>query len=102
MNTDAMLREFSRNRLGGDPVPDDVRLLLPYCDELAERTGIELNWTKNWAPWLDTSYLRAEERANPGIAANIRAMAEVCSLISFVAQQEDDQYFGFWRGHDRL
>ncbi len=102
MNTDTMLREFSAHRLAGDPVPDDLRRLLPHRDELAERTGIELSWAKDWAPWLDTSYLRPEEKANPGIAANIRAMAEVCSLIAFVAQEEDSQYFGFWRGREIL
>ncbi|MBO0698818.1 MAG: hypothetical protein J2P46_10520 [Zavarzinella sp.] len=96
------MREFSAHRLGGDPVPDDLRRLLPHRDELAERTGIELSWAKDWAPWLDQSYLRAEERADPHIAANIRAMADVSSLIAFVAQEEEDQWFGFWRGPDKL
>jgi hypothetical protein len=102
MNTDTMLREFSAHQLGGDPVPDDLRRLLPHRDELAERTGIELNWTEDWAPWLDHSYLRPEERMDPGIAANIRAMADVSALIAFVAQEDDAQWFGFWRGPDRL
>jgi hypothetical protein len=102
MDADTILREFSANRLGGDPVPDDLRLLLPHRDELARRTGIELSWAKDWTPWLDTSYLREEERADPAIVANIRAMGEVCSLIAFVAKEEDAQYFGFWRGADKL
>jgi hypothetical protein len=50
MTTDAMLREFSANRLGGDAVPDDLRRLFPHRDELAERTGIELSCAKDWAP----------------------------------------------------
>jgi hypothetical protein len=29
-------------------------------------------------------------------------MADVCSLIAFVAQEDDDQYFGYWRGRDKL
>src|ERR1051325_1525673 len=41
MDTDTMLREFSANRLGGDPVPEDLRRLLPQRDELAEQIGIE-------------------------------------------------------------
>jgi hypothetical protein len=102
MNNDTMLRQFSAHRLGGDPVPDDLLRLLPYRDELAQRTGIELNCAKDWAPWLEHSYLRPEERADPAVAANIRAIADVSSLISFVAQEEDDQWFGFWRGQDRL
>jgi hypothetical protein len=102
MSADSILRQFSANRLDGDPVPEDLRLLLPHRDELSARTGIEVSWLKDWAPWLDTSYLREEERADPGIAANIRAMDEVCSLIAFVAQEEEDQYFGFWRGREKL
>ena len=102
MDSDAIVREFSANRLGGDPVPDDLRRLLPHRDELADLTGIELGWEKDWAPWLDHSYLRPEEYADPGIAANIRAMAEVSAHISFIAQEEDAQWFGFWRGPQRL
>ena len=102
MHIDTIVREFSANRLGGDTVPDDLQRLLPHRDELAERTGIELSWAKDWAPWLDHSYLRPEERNDPGIAANIRAMAEVSALIAFVAQEEDGQYFGFWRGPEKL
>jgi hypothetical protein len=98
MVTNSILREFSLNRLSGDSVPDDLRLLLPHRDELANRTGIELSWAKDWAPWLDTSYLHPEEKSDSGIAANIRAMSDVCSLINFVAQDDEGQYFGFWRG----
>ena len=60
---------FSRYRLGGEPTPADVAILLAHPDELFEHTGIELNWKKGWAPWLDTSYLSEAERANPDIAA---------------------------------
>jgi hypothetical protein len=102
MDTDTLLREFSANRLDGNPVPDDLGRLLRHRDELAQRTGIELSLAKEWAPWLDHSYLQPEERTDPDIAANIRAMADVSSLIAFVAQEEDGQYFGFWRGRDKL
>jgi hypothetical protein len=71
MDTDTILREFSAHRLGGDPVPDDLRVLLPHRDELAERTGIELSWAKDWAPWLDHSYLRPEERRYAPILAQL-------------------------------
>jgi hypothetical protein len=75
-----------------------VKILLAHADELAERTGIELNWQNGWAPWLDTSYLSEADRANPDIAANVRAIAEVCGLIAFIAAHEDGEYFGYWRG----
>ncbi len=92
---------FSAQRLGGEPVPEDVKALLAHADELLERTGIELNWQKNWAPWSDTSYLSAADRANPDMMANVRAIAEVCGLIAFVAAHEDGEYFGYWRGPSR-
>jgi hypothetical protein len=89
---------FSKYRLGGEPVPTDVAILLGHADELLERTDIELNWKKGWAPWLDTGYLSEEDRANPDIAANVRAINEVCGLIAFIAAHEDGEYFGYWRG----
>jgi hypothetical protein len=92
------LAAFSRNRLGGEPVPDDVKALLAHADEFAKRTGIELNGEEGWAPWLDTSYLSAADRTNPDITANVRAMAEVCGLIAFIAATEEGEYFGYWRG----
>ncbi|MCI0464348.1 MAG: hypothetical protein L0Z62_46025 [Gemmataceae bacterium] len=98
MGRSRKLEAFSTHRLGGEPVPEDVKILLAHADELAERTGIELNWKKGWAPWLDTSYLTEAERANPDIAANVRAIAGVCGLIAFVAAHEDGEYFGYWRG----
>jgi hypothetical protein len=98
MNLDMILSQFSNYRLNGEPVPDDVRALLRFHDELAARTSIELNWVPHWAPWLDTSYLSETERANPDIAANVRAIADVCGLIAFVAADDEEQHFGYWRG----
>ena len=89
---------FSKYRLGGEPVPADVVILIDHQDELLERTGIELNWKKAWAPWSDTSYLSPEDWANPDIAANVRAIGEVCGMIAFVAANEDREYFGYWLG----
>lgn len=93
-----ILREFSLNRLGGEPVPEDLKVLLLHRDELARRTGFSLNWDKEWTPWLDSSYLSEDEKADPDISANVRATEEVCALIAFVAAYEDDEYLGFWRG----
>ncbi len=90
--------QFSTNRLRGEPLPADLKVLLEHHDELLRRTGIELNWTANWAPWLDTSYLSDAERKNPDIAANLLAIEEVCRLSAFVAACEDGEYLGYWRG----
>src|SRR6478672_9063339 len=89
---------LAANRLNGEPVPDDLKILLENCDELFELTGIRLNTKKDWAPWLDTSYLSARERADPEVIANLRATAEVCEMVAFVAAEEDGQYVGYWRG----
>ena len=101
MSESRIVSEFSTNRLDGEPVPEDVKVLLAHREEFAERTGIELNETSGWAPWLDTSYLSEADRADPGIAANVRAIAEVCGLIAFIAAWEDGEYFGYWRGPDK-
>jgi hypothetical protein len=99
MALDRILSQFSQNRLAGEPVPDDVQALLANRAKFLKRTGVEFNWKKKWAPWLDTSYLRPDELANPGIAAGLRATEEVCRLIAFIAINEDDSlYFGYWRG----
>lgn len=89
---------FSAHRLRGDPPPHDLSLLLEHRDELARRTGIVLNPSANWAPWLDTSYLRERDWANPDIRANVRAIAEVCKFIDFIVEDEDRNYLGYWRG----
>lgn len=101
MSSTEMLSQFSRNRLGGEPVPEDLKLLLPHRDELAERSGIRLEWAEGWAPWLDTGRLTEADRANPDVMANIRATHEVCVYVAFVAADRDGQYLGYWRGPGR-
>ena len=64
MRVNRDLEAFSAHRLNGEPVPDDVRILLAHAQELAERTGIELAWEKDWSPWLDTSDLTDSDRAD--------------------------------------
>jgi len=54
-----------------------------------------------WAPWTDTSYLTEAEKSDPDIAANITAIAEVCALITFVATDDQANYYGYWRGPDQ-
>ena len=96
------LEQFSKHRLNGEMVPHDVKALLAHSDELNGRVGVNLNWDEGWAPWLDTSYLSEADRANPDIAANVRAIHEVCGHIAFIAMEEDSQYFGYWRGINNL
>ena len=95
-----IVKKFSKH-LGGEPVPMDLQVLLLHRNELEQRTGIVLTWEEDWTPWLDSSYLSEDEKANPEIAANIRALEEVCSLIAFVAACESDEYIGYWREPDK-
>ncbi|MCA9568946.1 MAG: hypothetical protein KC656_13950 [Myxococcales bacterium] len=50
------------------------------------------------APWDDHSYLKPAERADPDIAANVRAMTETNALVDWVLVHEDGEYLGYWRG----
>ena len=90
--------QFSANRLRGEAMPDDLRIILHYRDELLERTGIELSYAANWAPWLDTSYLSDADLQRSDIRANIEAMREICEMTAFIAAHEDGNYYGYWRG----
>jgi hypothetical protein len=98
MSASEVLSQFSRNRLGGEPVPEDLKVLLHHRDELAERTGLWLEWAEDWAPWRAASDLDESQRQNADVVANARAIAEVCRHIAFVAADEEDEYLGYWRG----
>src|SRR4051794_27154531 len=94
--------QFSANRLGGDALPGDLRILLENRDELAQRTGIVLDWSTDWAPWLDNSYLSPDALKKPEIRAAVRATEDVCRMSSFVIASEDSNFLGYWRGPARL
>ena len=100
MSSTEILSEFSRNRLDGEPVPDDLSILLRHRDELAQRTGIRLESAEEWAPWRDTSLLTQNDRQDPDAIASFRAVHEVSRFIAFVAEQ-NGRFFGYWRGPTR-
>jgi len=92
------LKSFSDHRLKGEPIPNDLELLLACFDEVRELTGIEVGDAAEWAPWLDVSYLSESQLKDPDISANIEAISGVCEYISFVVATEDAEYIGYWRG----
>jgi len=98
MSSNEVIVQFSRNRLNGEPVPKDLNILLPHRDELAERTGVRLEWAEDWAPWLEIHSLNETEGLDPDRAANRRATEEVCRLIAFVASVDERSFLGYWRG----
>jgi hypothetical protein len=98
MDPSELYSQFSINRLDGDPVPDDLRILLPLRDELAARSGIRLELAEDWTPWLDISGLGEAVRSDPAVAADLRARADVVRLCAFIAEHGTGQYLGYWRG----
>jgi hypothetical protein len=92
---------FSINRLDGEPVPDDLRILLPHRDELAARGGVHLELDDDWAPRIDAGALADAARSDPETVADLRARAEVCRLCAFVAHDRAGRYLGYWRGVSR-
>ena len=91
---------LSKHRLGGEPVPPDLAVLLAHKDAFAKRTDVTLYVDPDWAPrMLDRGYLSDTERADPLTQASCDAMDEVCRHIAFFAGNEDDSlYYGYWRG----
>ena len=98
MSNTSDIQQFSQHRLRGESLTSDLTIILANRDALYERTGITLSSDPDWQPWADNSYLTANDLANPDIAANIKAIAAILKLISFVAATEDNEYFGYWHG----
>lgn len=48
--------------------------------------------------YVDPKYLSAEERAEPGIAAGLRAHADTIALVTWAAEDENESAWGYWHG----
>lgn len=101
MDSSELYSRFSINRLNGEPVPDDLQIVLPHRDELAARSGVRLVLDEDWHPWMDTTGLSEAIRSDPAAAADIRARGEVARLCAFVAEDDAGRYIGYWRGPSR-
>ncbi len=97
---DDRIAEFSRERLGGRPVPDDLATLLKAQwggnDGPLEDLEVEFFAPGESHPLLDHSYLDAKDLANPDIVANVAAVNEVNSHIGFVAEGLNGAVIGYW------
>lgn len=102
------LAEFEIHILKGQAAPEDLAKLVAieanrqpdpdnYLDPL-EAMHCHLLQIGVTPELLDTSYLTAEEQAKPDIAANIKAIADVCTYITFVAVDDDKHLYGYWHG----
>ncbi|MFC1758467.1 hypothetical protein ACFL2H_06830 [Planctomycetota bacterium] len=86
---------FSTNWLNGEPIPDDVRILLANRDKLASMTECRfvdcIPEDDNWA-----LYSGKEGMNNPGV----RATLDTCQFIVFILGSEEFSY-GYWLGPEK-
>ncbi|MFI5744659.1 hypothetical protein ACIBBE_01795 [Streptomyces sp. NPDC051644] len=96
---DERLAGFSRERLDGRPIPDDLRVLL-----LAQWEGrtdfthlLDLDFFEAGEvhPLLDTSYLSEKELADPEMQAVNAAAAEMAKYVKLVAKGGKG-WIGYW------
>jgi hypothetical protein len=99
------LTEFSRERLDGRPIPDDLRTML--VAQWEGRTDFQrlLDVTfpepGELSPFLDTGYLSATELADPDMQAVNAGYAQMSEYAKFVAKLgEDGHWVGYWMHPD--
>lgn len=96
---DERLAEFSRERLDGRPIPDDLRVLL--VAQWESRTDftrlLDLDFFEAGEvhPLLDTSYLSEKELADPEMQAVNAAAAEMAKYVKLVAKGGKG-WIGYW------
>ncbi|MFC3998970.1 hypothetical protein ACFOVU_23825 [Nocardiopsis sediminis] len=97
------LAEFSRERLGGRPVPDDLRVLLTEHWEgrtdLLHLLDLQFLEPGDVHPMLDESYLREEERADISMIAVRAASSAVAEHLHIVARHGKG-WVGYWTHPD--
>ncbi|MFE3652294.1 hypothetical protein [Streptomyces sp. NPDC059122] len=97
------LAEFSRERLDGRPIPDDLRAMLEAewggRTEVADLLGLTFFEPGQLHPLLDTSYLSEKERADPEMQAVNAAAAEMARYVKLVAEGGKG-WIGYWHHPD--
>ncbi|MGQ7750595.1 hypothetical protein ACUN29_19175 [Streptomyces sp. WC2508] len=96
---DERLAGFSRERLDGRPIPDDLRVLLVAQWEgrtdFAHLLDLEFFESGEAHPLLDTSYLSEKELADPEMQAVNAAAAEMAKYVKLVAKGGKG-WIGYW------
>lgn len=80
----------------------DLQRLREASEDLAElidEIGLEFVDNPNWEEPSDTSYLTADDRANPDIMSNDEAMAVTNKLIAWFGRDQEG-FVGLWQGPD--
>ncbi len=103
MNLIEFKNRISKNRLDDEKCPKDLEFIIDSCLDLINEMGIELNANENWEPWNDKSYLTEEDLKDPDIVSNVKAIDDTFKLISVIAETDESEYIGYWRGtEDKL
>lgn len=96
---DERLAEFSRERLDGRPIPDDLRLLLVAQWEgrtdFTHLLDLDFFETGEVHPLLDTSYRSENELADPESQAVDAGVAEMAKYVKLVAKGGKG-WIGYW------
>ncbi|MFB7330603.1 hypothetical protein ACFC00_03055 [Streptomyces adustus] len=96
---DERLAEFSRERLDGRPMPDDLRVLLvAQWDGRTDFTrllDLEFFEAGEVHPLLDTSYLSEKELADPEMQAVNAGAAQMAKYAKLVAKNGNG-WTGYW------
>ncbi|MEU8721085.1 hypothetical protein [Streptomyces antimycoticus] len=93
------LAAFSRERLDGRPIPDDLRTMLvaQWENRTEFRSLLDLRFfaSDQLHPLLDTSYLSEAERADPEMQAINAGAAEMAKYVKLVAEGGKG-WIGYW------
>ncbi|MEU0145664.1 hypothetical protein ABZ119_06815 [Streptomyces sp. NPDC006288] len=96
---DERLAEFSRARLDGRPVPDDLRVLLVAQwdgrTDFSRLLDLDFFEAQELHPLLDTSYLSEKELADPEMQAANAGAAEMATYVKLVAKGGKG-WIGYW------
>jgi len=71
---------ISEYRLGGEPVPADLRILLAHYEEFERRTGVSIPRDRNWTPW--TQFARV-------VGLQFQVRDELPELLDLLTQNVD-------------
>ena len=100
MTVDEQILAFSRERLAGRPIPDDLAILLKaqWSGNGGPLQNLEVQFFAPGQshPLIDHSYLSAKDRADPDIMANVAAIDEVNAHVGFVAEGLNGAAIGYW------
>ncbi|MFF2555534.1 hypothetical protein ACFVUS_31320 [Nocardia sp. NPDC058058] len=96
---DARLAEFSRERLDGRPIPDDLRVLLVAQwegrTEFSDLLDLDFFEAGEVHPLLDTSYMSEASLADPETQAENAGAAELARYLKLVAKGGKG-WVGYW------